>query len=675
MASKRLSRKDRHLLKRLRTSFRQLAGRGGKIDAPTLKKVLGIRDDALFARFFALFDTDRSGTIEEGEFLAGLGSLMGSSPAERLRFLFHLHDEGDRGYITRDQFTRLMELTLAEHRLEFDRRAVNDLAWALFRQADADHNGSIDFEEFRKVLGDRPEATGGLTLDVADWIAPSQALGRSRRARIRRPPLWRRFARSWQNDGLPNAFLLLYLAANVLLFRHALLRYQHQGANLAVQIARGFGACLNFNGALIAVPVMRGLLTWVRRTWLGRIVPVDEAIGFHRLAGQAMFLFGLGHTAAHFTNYWIRLGSPLDVQAAAVGIAGFLEGTKAGLSGAILLGVFFLMWLGAQNFVRRSGRFELFAVSHGLYLAWFGLMLWHGPVFWMWLLLPGTGYLVERYFRMRHAKLRTSIQEVRQYPSGVTQLRIERPPQFEYRPADYLFALIPSVSRFEWHPFTISSSPEEPDRIGIHIRSLGNWSRAVYKRFEGRDPQKRYGPVPIVLDGPYGTPSMHIFDCTHAILIGAGIGATPFASILRTIQLKHQKREPMKLKRVHFIWLNRGQYSFEWFLEILADIQRQEMGDLIRIHIYMTDVKPGLTSGTVNLAMETLFAQGGSDPVTGLRAQTRFGHPDWHRLIAEFSQTYRKANVNMFFCGPPGLAAKIRPLCTRAGFRFRKENF
>jgi NADPH oxidase 5 len=675
MARTHLSRKDRRLLKRLRKSFHQLAGREGKIDAPKLKEVLGIRDEALFARFFTLFDTDRSGTIEEGEFLAGLGALMGSREEERLRFLFRLHDEGDKGYITRPQFTKLMELTLAEHQLRFDRRAVNDLAWALFRQADVDHNGSISFEEFHTLLGEHPEATGGLTLDVADWIAPSQALGRRRRARIRRPPLWRRIARSWQNEGLPNFFLLLYFSANVLLFLNAQQRYQHLGANLAIQIARGFGACLNFNGALIVVPVMRNLLTWMRSTWLGRVVPVDQAIDFHRLVGQTMFLFALGHTAAHFTNYWLRLGSPLNLTVAAQGIAGFLETTKAGLSGAILLGVFAVLWLCAQNLVRRSGHFEIFAITHGLYLAWFGLMLWHGPVFWMWMLLPGVGYVLERWFRMRHAKLRASIMETRQYPSGVTNLRIERPPQFDYRPADYMFVRIPSVSHFEWHPFTISSSPEDADRLGIHVRSLGNWTRAVYRRFEGRDPEKQYAPVPIVLDGPYGTPSMHIFDCTHVILIGAGIGATPFASILRTIQLKNQKREPMKLKRVHFIWLNRGQYSFEWFLELLEEIQRRRVNDLIQIHIYMTDVKPGLTSGTLNLAMEMLYAQKGSDPVTGLRSQTRFGQPDWHQVIAEFSQLYAKESVNVFFCGPPGLATKIRPLCKRAGFRFRKENF
>ena len=31
------------------------------------------------------------------------------------------------------------------------------------------------------------------------------------------------------------------------------------------------------------------------------------------------------------------------------------------------------------------------------------------------------------------------------------------------------------------------------------------------------------------VDGPYGSPSAHIFDAKNAVLIGAGIGVTPFA--------------------------------------------------------------------------------------------------------------------------------------------------
>ena len=48
--------------------------------------------------------------------------------------------------------------------------------------------------------------------------------------------------------------------------------------SLAIQIARGCGACLNFNGALVLVPMLRYTLTWVRRRRWGHLLPVDEGI-------------------------------------------------------------------------------------------------------------------------------------------------------------------------------------------------------------------------------------------------------------------------------------------------------------------------------------------------------------------------------------------------------------
>ena len=49
----------------------------------------------------------------------------------------------------------------------------------------------------------------------------------------------------------------------------------------------------------------------------------------------------------------------------------------------------------------------------------------------------------------------------------VVRLRIRRPDDFEYRCGDYIYVNIPDVARFEWHPFTISSAPEDQGLIHI----------------------------------------------------------------------------------------------------------------------------------------------------------------------------------------------------------------
>lgn len=43
----------------------------------------------------------------------------------------------------------------------------------------------------------------------------------------------------------------------------------------------------------------------------------------------------------------------------------------------------------------------------------------------------------------------------------------------------------------------------------------------------------------IVINGPYGAPSSHIFHASHAVLIATGIGVTPFASILQSIMSRY----------------------------------------------------------------------------------------------------------------------------------------
>lgn len=43
----------------------------------------------------------------------------------------------------------------------------------------------------------------------------------------------------------------------------------------------------------------------------------------------------------------------------------------------------------------------------------------------------------------------------------VTHLVIKRPQFFHFKPGDYIYINIPVIAKYEWHPFTISSAPEQ----------------------------------------------------------------------------------------------------------------------------------------------------------------------------------------------------------------------
>ncbi|MBS0346604.1 MAG: hypothetical protein JSR69_09090 [Proteobacteria bacterium] len=62
----------------------------------------------------------------------------------------------------------------------------------------------------------------------------------------------------------------------------------------------------------------------------------------------------------------------------------------------------------------------------------------------------------------------------------MVHLRLRKPKDFSYRPGQYLFLNCPQIATFEWHPFTITTSPLE-DTLEVHIRNLGNWTGALHE--------------------------------------------------------------------------------------------------------------------------------------------------------------------------------------------------
>lgn len=205
--------------------------------------------------------------------------------------------------------------------------------------------------------------------------------------------------------------------------------------------------------------------------------------------------------------------------------------------------------------------------------------------------------------------------------------------------------------------------------------------------------------VDIHLDGPYGTASRRIFDSEHAVLFAAGIGVTPFASILQSLWFQYMRSlktcrncqyqwyeelEMQKtLKKVDFIWLNRDFDSFEWFIELLGEIELQQSrmsGEpFIQIHLYMTSAKEvqeikvhddvKLRVLNKNLVHETI-----ADINKDFSMKLTPGRPNWQKVFEKLSSE-KKGKVDAYFCGAPLLGKQIKDKCTQFKFNFSQENF
>lgn len=168
----------------------------------------------------------------------------------------------------------------------------------------------------------------------------------------------------------------------------------------------------------------------------------------------------------------------------------------------------------------------------------------------------------------------------------------------------------PEVSVWQYHPFTLTSAPEE-DYISVHVRAVGNFTKALGKAvgcsFEkgkkgggstvvGVNPNEDKGGLDpaiqrilprVYIDGPFGSASEDVFKYEVAVLVGAGIGVTPFASILKSIWYRMNYPNPgerTRLRKVYFFWVIRDFGSFEWFRSLLLAIEAQDLDNNIEIH-------------------------------------------------------------------------------------------
>ncbi|NWV75426.1 NOX5 oxidase, partial [Dasyornis broadbenti] len=70
----------------------------------------------------------------------------------------------------------------------------------------------------------------------------------------------------------------------------------------------------------------------------------------------------------------------------------------------------------------------------------------------------------------------------------VTHLVIRRPQSFRFQPGDFVFLNVPAVAAHEWHPFSISSAPEQPGTLWLHVRARGQWTSRLYEFFRRLEP-------------------------------------------------------------------------------------------------------------------------------------------------------------------------------------------
>uniref|UniRef100_A0A8C7DE14 NADPH oxidase 1 n=1 Tax=Oncorhynchus kisutch TaxID=8019 RepID=A0A8C7DE14_ONCKI len=508
----------------------------------------------------------------------------------------------------------------------------------------------------------------------------------------------------------------------------------------ALAWARAPAAVLNFNCLLILLPVCRNLLSLIRGSFMccGRTMrkQLDKNISFHKLVAYMIGLMTAVHTIAHFLNvewyYNSRLGKYDDLSMALSslddsGNTTFLNPIRsttttptllvftsvAGITGVIITLSLILIITSSMEVIRRS-YFEVFWFTHHLFIVFFAGLVIHGagrivrsqtttnplhnatfckdriddwgkiqecpvpqfaggfPQTWMWVIGPMILYVCERLLRFIRYMQTVKYRKIVIRPSKVLELQLVKN-GFKMDVGQYVFLNCPAISQLEWHPFTMTSAPEE-DFFSVHIRSQlpeGELGLAG----------KIFLPsLPVY--GPFGTASEDVFDYEVAMLVGAGIGVTPFASILKSIWYKFKDSNPkLRTRKIYFYWLCRETHAFEWFADLLQLLEREMeergMGSFLTYKLYLT----GWDQSHANHVM--VHADADTDVVTGLKQKTNYGRPNWDKEFEQVRKENPTSVVGTFLCGPAVLATVLSKKCVKytdvdprkTKFYFNKENF
>nr|CAB3478215.1 unnamed protein product [Digitaria exilis] len=258
---------------------------------------------------------------------------------------------------------------------------------------------------------------------------------------------------------------------------------------------------------------------------------------------------------------------------------------------------------------------------------------------WMYLAVPVCLYVGERVLRFfRSGNYSVRLLKVAIYPGNVLTLQMSKPPGFRYKSGQYMFVQCPAVSPFECLP-------------------------------------------KLLIDGPYGSPAQDYSKYDVLLLVGLGIGATPFISILKDLLnniIKMEEEEDAstdlyppvgpnkphidlgtlmtvtsKPKRVlrttnaYFYWVTREQGSFDWFKGVMNEIAELDQRNIIEMHNYLTSVyeEGDARSALITMLQALNHAKNGVDIVSGTKVRTHFAKPNWKKVLSKIASKHPYAKI------------------------------
>ncbi|KAK4762803.1 hypothetical protein SAY86_008571 [Trapa natans] len=303
-------------------------------------------------------------------------------------------------------------------------------------------------------------------------------------------------------------------------------------------------SCLSF----LFLPVARGSI-------LLRLidVPFEHATKYHIWLGNLIIFLVTVHGLCYMIVWFIR-GIVLK------SIIEWKSDGGANCAGVITYAFGFLIWLTALPPVRRKN-FQLFFYTHHLYILFIIFLALHigdanfskfcGGIFL---------FMLDRFLRFFQSRKDVEVISATNFPCGTVGLVICKPKFLHYNALGFVFLRVREISKLQWHPFSVSSSPLDGKyHISVLIKAVGDWTwrlRQNVSNLSSQETQIFEPPTKFMVnvEGPYGHESPYHLMYRNLILVAGGSGISPFIAILSDILHRVKDSKPCLPRDVILVW-------------------------------------------------------------------------------------------------------------------------
>ncbi|XP_045463309.1 dual oxidase [Harmonia axyridis] len=667
---------------------------------------LGMKPEAVFVKkMFNIVDKDGDGRISFQEFLDTVVLFSRGKTEDKLRIIFDMCDNDGNGVIDKGELSEMLRsLVEIARTTSLSDDHVTELIDGMFQDAGLQHKNFLTYSDFKEMMKEYKGDFVAIGLDCKgakqNFLDTSTNVARMTSFHIEPSTESERGAIRAKWDGLitfleenrQNIFyLFIFYVVTIALFVERFIHYSFMAEHtdlrhimgVGIAVTRGSAASLSFCYSILLLTMSRNLLTKLKEFSLQQYIPLDAHIQFHKIAACTALFFSLLHTVGHIINFYHISTQPVEnlkcltneVRFASdvrPGITFWLFQTITGVTGILLYVIMCIIVIFAHPTIRKKA-YNYFWSTHSLYIGLYLLSLIHGlarltgpPRFWIFLLVPGIIYILDKIVSLRTRYIPLDVIETELLPSDVIKVLFYRPPNFKYLSGQWVRLACSAFKNREYHSFTLTSAPHE-NFLSCHIKAQGPWTWKLRNYFDPGNFKPDDHPK-ILLEGPFGGGNQDWYKFEVAVMVGGGIGVTPYASILNDLVFgtSTNRYSGVSCKKVYFLWICPSHKHFEWFIDVLRDVERKDVTNVLEIHIFITQFFHKFDLRTTMLYIcENHFQRLSKTSIfTGLKAVNHFGRPDMTSFLKFVQKRHSYVSkIGVFSCGPRPLTKSVMSSC------------